>query len=185
MAVEGPNGEGAAPAGPAPGTVFDDQVSRIALKGDLGNISSLSGGGGPTGPPAPAAPAAAPPPPDYKALGKQEAQQQFAAQVSASAGRYKIDPDALQRVIDKYQDVLDTNLRPVQVPHDIEAPAPDINSTQYTAAANQSIQAFAATHQAIREYVQSYVDTLYAIKKAYVEQDHAALDALRGSPGKD
>lgn len=124
-----------------------------------------------------------PPPPDYTALGKQEAQAQFSNQFAKNG--YEFDPDALQKVIDEVQGVLTDELQPVSVRNTIKSPADDVISKDYIDSAVKSIKTFNDAHNAITDYLQSYVWTLRQIRDAYVQQDEAALDALRGVTGKD
>lgn len=122
-------------------------------------------------------------PPDYMALGKQEAQAQFANEVAKNG--YTFNPDALQEVIKELNDALDELRNGVTVQRFVEAPGADLISTRYAEAATQSVMAFNDAHEARVRYLQSYIDTLASIRDAYLRQDHAALEALRGATGKD
>jgi hypothetical protein len=121
-------------------------------------------------------------PPDYAALGAGQAQADFAA--ASANGGWKFDPDAISKVIKELQDSLDNEYLTAKSHAgwltQIIAPGSDLASMQYTASAVTSGGAYGSFLQSAIDYTQAYVKTLTDIRTAYQNQDHAALDALRG-----
>ncbi|MFK0243089.1 hypothetical protein ACIQUM_00205 [Amycolatopsis azurea] len=132
-------------------------------------------------PGAAAAPPPPGPPPNYGELGKGQAQADFA---SASAnGGWEFDPEAMDKVIKSLEDSLENEFREAQRQaswlNQISPPGDEVGSQGYVAAANSSGGAYQAFLDGAFKYTSAYLDTLKKIRTAYVEQDQAALDALR------
>ena len=126
-------------------------------------------------------------PPDYKALGTAQAKADFAA--AANSGGWEFDPDAMDSVISKLEGLLDDDLvrarQEAQVVMQLRAPGGEIVSTDFARAAVRSTTAYNDFLDGVAKYLKSYVDTLNDVKKAYVNRDHAAIEALRGSGKAD
>ncbi|MEV7552376.1 hypothetical protein AB0N89_22435 [Amycolatopsis sp. NPDC089917] len=121
------------------------------------------------------------PPPNYGELGKGQAKADFAA--ASANGGWEFDPEAMDKVIKSLEACIDKDFSRAQNEatwlNQIKPPGTEVGSEGYAAAANSSGAAYQAFLQGAREYTWSYLETLIAIRKAYQEQDQAALDALR------
>ncbi|WP_091611663.1 PE domain-containing protein [Amycolatopsis saalfeldensis] len=126
-------------------------------------------------------------PPDYKALGTAQAKADFAA--AANSGGWEFDPDAMDKVIQKLEGLLDDDLdeaqRHAQVIMQIRPPGGENVSNSFANAAIQSANQYNGFLQGAVNFLMSYVDVLKQVKTAYEKQDHAAIDALRGSGKAD
>lgn len=143
-------------------------------------------GPGPQAPPPgsgmiPGAAAAAPPPPDYRNLGTGQAKADFAT-ASANSG-WEFDPEAMDKVIKSLEDCVRLDFGDAQDQAtwltQVQPPGDEVGSKGYAEAANRSGAEYQRFLRGAREYTESYLDTLKTIRKAYQEQDQAALDALR------
>ncbi|WP_020663843.1 hypothetical protein [Amycolatopsis benzoatilytica] len=128
-----------------------------------------------------------PPPPDYKALGTDQAKADFAA--ASSNGGWKFDPAAMDKVIGQLEDSLDGEYADARtIAGDFAQAGPpgsDTISADYMKAAGRATIAYNQFLRGTVDYLASYVSTLKQIRTAYVNQDHAAIDALRATPKVD
>jgi hypothetical protein len=127
-------------------------------------------------------PAPGAPPPDYSALGTGQAKADFAS--ASATGGWEFDPEAMDKVIQSLDDSLDHDFRQAQTEArwltQIAPPGDEVGSHGYTKAANKSGASYQEFLKGAVDYTGAYVDTLKQIRTAYQNQDHAALDALRG-----
>jgi enoyl reductase-like protein len=128
-----------------------------------------------------AAPPPAGPPPNYGELGTGQAKADFAA--ASANGGWEFDPEAMDKVIKSLEDVLSRDFREAQTQaawlNQIMPPGDEVGSQGYVAAANNSGAAYQSFLKGALDYTSSYLDTLKKIRTAYLEQDQAAIDALR------
>ncbi|MEU8412323.1 hypothetical protein AB0C24_06025 [Amycolatopsis japonica] len=122
-----------------------------------------------------------PPPPNYGELGRGQAQADFA---SASAnGGWEFNREAMDKVIKSLEDSLENEFREAQTHaswlNQIKPPGDEVGSQGYAVAANNSGTSYQAFLDGAWKYTTAYLETLKKIRTAYVEQDQAALDALR------
>ncbi|WP_033289953.1 PE domain-containing protein [Amycolatopsis jejuensis] len=120
-------------------------------------------------------------PPDYKALGANQAKADFTA-ASAGAG-WEFDPEAMDTVLKSLHETLDNNLIKAQDDAGrltgIDAPGDEIASHSYVDIANKTGKSYQDYLAGAVKFLTSYAETLTTIRDAYRRQDHAALDALR------
>ncbi|MFJ4102519.1 PE domain-containing protein [Amycolatopsis japonica] len=128
-----------------------------------------------------AAPPPPGPPPDYRNLGAGQAKADFAA--ASANGGWEFDPAAMDQVIKSLEDSLQVDFGDAQDQANwltqIQPPGDEVGSIGYADAANRSGAEYQKFLRGAREYTESYLETLKTIRKAYQEQDQAALDALR------
>lgn len=122
-------------------------------------------------------------PPDYKALGTAQAKADFAA--AANSGTWEFDPNAIKNVIQKLEGCLDDEFdrarRAFRKVKAIASPGAEYVSTRYVDAAKRASGEYETFLIGAVNYISSYIDTLRQIQTAYVNQDHAAMDAFRES----
>lgn len=132
-------------------------------------------------PPPPAPPP--PPPPNFGALGSSQAKADFAA--ASSNGGWEFNPEAMDKVIRQLEDSLDNEYaraRTIATQFaQLGRPGSDTVTTEYAKAADRATTAYNEFLRGTVDYLDSYVRTLKDIRTAYVKQDHAAIDALRGT----
>lgn len=124
-----------------------------------------------------------PPPPNFGALGSGQAKADFAA--AASNGGWEFNPEAMDKVIRQLEDSLDNEYaraRTIALQFaQFGQPGSDTVTTEYSKAADRATTAYNEFLRGTVDYLDSYVQTLKDIRTAYVKQDHAAIDALRGT----
>jgi hypothetical protein len=124
----------------------------------------------------------APPPPDYAALGGQQAKADFAS--ASAGGGWEYDPEAMQGVIDNLEAVADRDFRRIEQDAEaiigIDPPGYEMVSERYVTAANNAGAEANTQFGNNIEFLNAYIGTLKDIYSAYQSQDEAALDALRG-----
>ncbi|SFA78646.1 hypothetical protein SAMN05216266_101423 [Amycolatopsis marina] len=122
------------------------------------------------------------PPPDYAALGGQQAKADFAA--ASAGGGWEYDPEAMLGVIQSLDDVVKDDLGRMESEADkivgIDPPGHEEVSESYVNAANRAGASWNAQFSNNKNFLIAYIDTLKEIHDAYQRQDEAALDALRG-----
>ncbi|MEU4669473.1 PE domain-containing protein [Amycolatopsis sp. NPDC023774] len=126
-------------------------------------------------------------PPDYKALGAGQAKADFAA--ASGNGSWEFDPEAMDKVIQQLDDTVQGDYTTAGNEADylaaIQPPGKEIGSMQYAATANESGRSYQQFLASSIEYTKAYRDTLIDIRKAYQNQDQAAIDALKSSGKAD
>ncbi|MFD2468142.1 hypothetical protein [Amycolatopsis silviterrae] len=121
--------------------------------------------------------------PDFGALGSGQAKADFAA--ASSNGGWEFNPEAMDKVIQQLEDSLDneySRARTIATQFaQLGQPGSDTVTTEYSKAADRATTAYNEFLRGTVDYLDSYVQTLKDIRTAYVKQDHAAIDALRGT----
>lgn len=96
---------------------------------------------------------------------------------------WEYDSEAMQAQIARLEDLLDGTLWNMKQYTaritGILAPGSEVVSRNFTHVANLSGESHNAQFARYEAYLQSYIDTLYEIDRAYREQDQAALEALK------
>ncbi|MFI5607596.1 PE domain-containing protein [Amycolatopsis sp. NPDC051903] len=122
-------------------------------------------------------------PPDYKALGAQQAQADFAA--ASAGGGWKFEPEAMTKVISELDATIDGDLRHATVLAanlvQIRQPGSDVGSVGYVNVAKTSGASYQQFLQSAVDFVKAYRDKLKEVSDAYQRHDEAALEALRGT----
>ena len=125
------------------------------------------------------------PPPDYTALGAGQAKADFAA--ASGSGSWEFDAQSMDKVIQQLEDSLNddySQARTVAAQFaQLGYPGSDQVSKDYMSATGRATIAYNQFLRGTVDFLSSYVDTLKQIRTAYVNQDHAAIDAIR-SAGK-
>lgn len=123
------------------------------------------------------------PPTDYSGLGAGQAKADFAA--ASANGGWEFDPHAMDAVIKDLEDSIkhDFSRASNETIHltGIDAMGDEVASHVYVDNANRSGESYQAFLRGASKYVTAYVATLKDIKKAYEQQDQAALDAIRNA----
>lgn len=121
------------------------------------------------------------PPPDYTALGGQQAKADFAS--ASAGGGWEYDPEAMLGVIRSLEDVVENDLGRMEKDADsivgIDPPGHEVVSESYVNDANRAGASWNAQFSNNQKFLIAYIDTLKNIHDAYKRQDEAALDALR------
>ncbi|MEW2501793.1 MULTISPECIES: hypothetical protein [unclassified Amycolatopsis] len=159
--------------------------------GQLSGLQNELATPGQTAPPPPGAPpvplaggqtVTSGPPPDFTALGSGQAKADFAA--AANNRSWQFDAASMDKVIQQLEDSLDGDYTRAQSIAEqfaqVRPPGSDQASGGYIDAAIHSTIVYNQYLQGTVQYVKAYVDALKEIRSAYVNQDQAAIDALRG-----
>jgi hypothetical protein len=121
------------------------------------------------------------PPPNYTDLGAGQAKADFAA--ASANGGWEFDPHAMDAVIKDLDDSLKFDYRRANAEATnlvgIDAMGHEVASEGYVEIANRSGASYQEFLRSAADYTTAYRDTLVQIRDAYVNQDQAALDALR------
>lgn len=119
-------------------------------------------------------------PSHYQHLGKKQAKAEFA---TSYANGWEYDPEAMKEAINALKDIrqgrLDELERLSRSVTGIVSPGNEEVSIGYTDRANYSGQTYKGLLESSIYFLDSYVDTLVEIDKAYQQQDEEALKALR------
>lgn len=119
-------------------------------------------------------------PSHYKHAGAQQAKAEFAA---AYSNGWQYDPEAMKRVIQKLQSISSGRMmelrRLADSTHGIKPPGNEDVSIGYVSKANLSGQTYLGLLESSIYFLQSYVETLTKIDKAYQQQDEETLESLR------
>lgn len=95
----------------------------------------------------------------------------------------------MDKVIQQLEDSLDneySRARTIAIQFaQLGQPGSDTVTTEYSKAADRATTAYNEFLRGTVDYLDSYVQTLKDIRTAYVKQDHAAIDALRGTRKAD
>jgi hypothetical protein len=122
------------------------------------------------------------PPPDYSALGGQQAKTDFASASPGSGWEY--DSEEMDKVIRNLEDVVINDLRRMEAEGQyvtgIDPPGDEVVSQNYSADANRSGESWNNAFKGNTDFLDAYIRTLKDIRDAYQRQDDAALDALQG-----
>lgn len=119
-------------------------------------------------------------PEHYQHLGAKQAKAEYAA---AYEGGWEYDPEAMKEVIRELQDLRRGKVKDLEILAadvvKIDSPGEEEVSLGYVSDANLSGQTYDGLLRSSVLFLESYIDTLIEIDKAYQQQDTAAMEALR------
>ncbi|MET7990263.1 hypothetical protein ABZU76_05070 [Amycolatopsis sp. NPDC005232] len=120
-------------------------------------------------------------PPDYLALGSDQAKSDFAT--ASANGGWDFDPEAIDKVITQLEDSLDGDYaearRHAAKLMQIPAPGSEVGSQGYVQTASASGASYNQFLKGATDFISAYVKTLKDIRTAYQNNDEQTKEQLR------